>query len=164
MVRRVLAALLVSMLMTTAFASSKPKPAPVDFTGIWKLDLLKSTLRNAGRGANKLVINQNPEQIQIDYFAGDNDLGSDIFLTNGHERQRWVTRQERAFCRVQFRNRQMTVTTRGVLDISGTQQYTDTETWTLSPDGKTLTNNQNDGNILVYVKDEHREDQAQPAR
>src|SRR5512146_2947736 len=97
MVRRVLAALLLAALLTTAFAASRPakpvKGAPVDFTGTWKLDLVKSTLKSAGRGANKLVINQTPEEIQIDYFSGDNDLGSDVFLTNGHERQRWATRQ-----------------------------------------------------------------------
>jgi hypothetical protein len=170
MVRRVLAALLLPLLLSSVFAASKPakpaKGATVDFTGTWKLDLFKSQLKHGGIGANKLVINQTPEEIQIDYFAGENDLGSDVFLTNGHERQRWVTKQERAFCRVQFRNKEkeMVVTTRGVLDVAGTQQYTDTESWKLSADGKTLTNDQKDGNNLVFVKDEQRDDPAQPAK
>jgi hypothetical protein len=170
MVRRVVSVLLLTALLALAAAASKPsksakapKGAPVNFTGTWKLDVLKSKIKSAGRGANKLVINQTPEEIQIDYFTGDEDLGSDVFLTNGHERQRYVTHYERAFCRVQFHNKEMIVSTRGVLDVSGTQQYTDTETWTLSPDGKTLTNDQKDGNVLVFVKDEPRDENV-PAR
>jgi hypothetical protein len=163
MFRRVLIVLWL-LASAVAFAASKPaKAAPVDLSGTWKLDALKSTFKTGGRAANKVVITQGDQEIQFDYYAGEKSLGSDVFNLNGTERSRSATRIERTYSRVSFakNKKELVITTRGVLDIEGTQQYTDTETWTLSPDGKTLTNNTRDGNLFVFLKDTSTAQQTQ---
>ena len=159
MVRR-LAVLL--LLLATGFAASKPvQSAPVNLAGSWRLDAVASTLKNIGRAATQIVITQSDDEIQFDYVAGEKSLGSDVFALNGRERQRYSSRVERAYSRARFNKNQLTITTRGVLDVTGEQQYTDTETWTLSPDGKTLTNDPKDGNLFIYRKDTSAAAQAQ---
>lgn len=155
---RNVAALLILALATSG-AMMAAKDRPVNFSGTWKLNVKKSKGAPDWRPETVLVVLQSPYQVHFAYF-----LNADVekpfqgydYVTNGKERQLYATGNETAFGSARWNNNNiLQVRMRHVVrsEIADTD-WTETDTWMLSDDGKTLTNKSSDGKILVYDKQE----------
>jgi len=100
---------------------------------------------------------QSPYQVHFTYFLNDDatqPFENHDYVTNGKEAQLYATGNETVYSSVrwtskrvlQIRLRRMVRT-----EIADTD-WTETDTWTLSDDGKTLVNKLSDGKTLVYDK------------
>ncbi len=127
---------------------------PPDFTGAWKLNVEKSTGPRVRKSATALEITQRGDEVKFTYFFGEKQSGSEAFLVDGVERDRYTTRIERAYTRARWDSKyELLITTRHMLDQMGYQTYSETDSWLLSEDKNTLTNKLSDGTVLVYEKD-----------
>lgn len=133
------------------------KDKPIDFSGTWKLNMKQSRGAPDWRPDTVLVVLQSPYQIHFAFF-----LNSDVdqpfqkfdYVTNGKERQLYATGNEIAYGSARWsNNKALEVRTHHVVraEIADTE-WTETETWVLSPDGKTLTNKSSDKKVIVYDK------------
>ncbi len=137
----------VVLLACVALASTA---APPDLSGHWNLEPLKSKGDTSQYSA--LHITQHGDQVDIQYFRGAQNVGNDVFTTDGRERSRGSTRLGVSYAKARWDKKDLVVTTRTTLDESGNQTYSDTERWSLSPDGKTLTLKSSD-TTLVFTKE-----------
>ena len=136
-------------------AASKDKL--VDFSGTWKLNPQKSKGAPDWRPETVLVVLQSPYQIHFAYFI-NGDVAKPFqnydYVTNGKERQLYATGNETAFGSARWSSKNvLQLRTHHVVraEIADTE-WNETDVWTLSSDGKTLTNKSSDGKILVYDK------------
>jgi hypothetical protein len=51
-----------------------------------------------------------------------------------------------------WQGKNLIVQTKGILDVEGTQSFTLDDRWTLSNDGKTLTDHTSDGTKVVFTR------------
>jgi hypothetical protein len=135
--------------ISPAFGVTKPPP---DLSGSWRLNRERSTGPWVPKAATALEITQRGDEIKFVYFSAETRTGSEAFLADGLERDRYSTRIERAFAKAQWHGDELVIITRHTLDQFGYQTYSETDTWTLSTDRKTLTNKLSDGSVLVYEK------------
>ena len=151
---RALAAILLVLLVLGTVAATK---GLADFSGTWKLNMKKSTGAPDWRPDTVLVVLQSPYQVHFSYFLNDDatqPFENHDYVTNGKEAQLYATGNETVYSSVrwtskrvlQIRMRRMVRT-----EIADTD-WTETDTWTLSDDGKTLVNKLSDGKTLVYDK------------
>jgi hypothetical protein len=146
--------LLLICIALPSFAAESSTVAPPSFTGNWKLDPIHSTADRRDLRASNVLITSYGNTLQIDFIAGGDILNRDIFTLDGMYYPSYYTRTiSRAFVAAKMENKsELVVQTRALLDVSGTQEYAQTDTWSVSPDGKTLTNRMTDGKLRVYIK------------
>jgi hypothetical protein len=136
-----------------AVALFAANPAPPNLSGQWRLDLDASTAMAPIPGAQMLVISQSPDDVQFQYERTDGSvLGDEGFETNWIRRQRFKTRTQLGYARARWEHDALVVETTVVLDAVGEQSYSYTERWSVSPDGKTLTQASSDGKKLVFER------------
>jgi hypothetical protein len=152
-------AVFLLMVLAAGGARAAAKDKPVNFSGTWKLNVKKSKGAPDWRPETVLVVLQSPYQVHFAYF-----LNADVekpfqgydYVTNGKERQLYATGNETAFGSARWTNKNvLQVRTHRVVraEIADTD-WTETDTWVLSDDGKTLTNKSSDGKLVVYDKQE----------
>jgi hypothetical protein len=149
---RVLAVTLLGVCVLLGVAKNAP-----DVSGHWKLDRDLSRGPSVRRAATQLDLTQRGDEVKFVYYSGDAITGSESFLADDIERDRYVTRIERAYAKVRWRGNDLIIITKHVLDVSGYQAYSETDTWTLAEDRQTLTAKLSDGTVLVYEKDSDAE-------
>jgi len=149
--RRALRVFAVTVLaVCAAFAVVKSMP---DLSGRWKLDRDASHGPSLRRAAPEMEITQRGDEVKFVYYAADGAATEESFLADDIERDRYVTRIERAYAKVHWKNNDLIIITRHVMDVSGYQAYSETDSWLLSDDRQTLTGKLSDGSVLVYEKD-----------
>jgi len=145
---RVLALTLCAATAGLAVVKSIP-----DLSGHWKLDRNRSGGASLRHAATEMDITQRGDEVKFVYYSGDTVTGSESFLADNIERERYVTRIERAYLKVHWQKDDLVLITRHVLDVSGYQAYSETDSWVLSADRQTLTAKLSDGSLLVYTKE-----------
>jgi hypothetical protein len=130
----------------------------VDLSGNWKLDRDASTDVAPVREMTNLVISQSPDGIRFDYMDGAKVLATRTLEPDWIYRRSFSTRTVAGYTRARWNHNQLVVQNRGVLDLDGTQFYEDGERWSISTDGKTLTETASDGTHLVFdrIEDVHQ--------
>ncbi|HYN15325.1 MAG TPA: hypothetical protein VES66_05995, partial [Terriglobales bacterium] len=116
-----------------------------DLSGKWKLDRDRSTGPSLRQAATELDITQRGDEVKFVYYSGGAVTGSESFLADGVERDRYTTRIERAYSKVHWQKDDLIITTKHVLDAAGYQAYSETDSWLLSADRQTLTAKLSDG-------------------
>jgi len=145
---RVLALTLCAACAGLAVVKSIP-----DLSGRWKLDRDRSSGASLRHAATEMDITQRGDEVKFIYYSGDTVTGSESFLADNIERERYTTRIERAYLKVHWQKDDLVLITRHVLDVSGYQAYSETDSWLLSADRQTLTAKLSDGSLLVYTKE-----------
>jgi hypothetical protein len=151
------AAATVLLALAAAGALAAAKDGRIDFSGTWKLNLQKSKGAPDWRPDTVLVILQSPYQIHFAYFLNADatqPFENHDYSTNGKEAKIYATANETAYVSArQTSKKVLQVRTHHVAraEVADTD-WTETDTWTLSDDGKTLTNKLSDGKIIVYDK------------
>ncbi len=140
---RILLAVLV--LATPALPVTKSRP---NLSGVWKLDRDLTTASYVKDDI--LIVRQTKRRIKFIYQTDGKVTGTDIFVTDGKEMDRYKTRIERAYYRAAWKADELVIVTQHVLDQVGNQSYKETDSWTLDADGKTLTQHLSDGKVAVY--------------
>jgi len=154
-IRSVAAALLLAAAAAGTMAASKDRQ--VDFSGTWKLNMQKSKGAPDWRPDTVLVVLQSPYQIHFVYFltsAAPTPFETHDYVTNGKESKLYTTGAETAYASVRWSSKyvlQVRMHHQVRSEIADTD-WTETDTWTLSDDGKTLTQKLSDGKMLVYDK------------
>ena len=123
-----------------------------DLSGKWKLDRERSSGRSLRNAATSLEIVQRGDEVRFVYYSDGVRTGSEAFLADDIERNRYETRIERAYAKVHWRKDDLIIETRHVMDLLGYQAYSETDSWLLSEDRQTLTAKLSDGSVLVYEK------------
>lgn len=134
-----------------------------DLSGKWKLDRDRSTGPSLRRAATALEITQRGDEVKFVYYSGGAVTGSEAFLADGVEHERYTTRIERAYSKVHWQKDDLIITTKHVLDLLGYQAYSETDSWLLSQDRQTLTAKLSDGSVLVYEKEPSDPEPAIPS-
>ncbi len=140
-----LALLTALLLVSPALAVSK---SPPNFSGVWKLDRDLTTAKYIKD--DTLVVHQTKTRIRFIYHTGDKITGTDVFITDNKDQDRYTTRIERAFYKARWKDNELVIVTLHVLDVFGYQSYRETDSWVLDKDGKTLTEKLSDGKVAVY--------------
>jgi hypothetical protein len=152
----------VTVLLLTLVAVGAPaatKDRVVDFTGTWKLNMKKSKGAPDWRPDTVLVVLQSPHQIHFTYFLNDDarqPFESHDYVTNGKETKLYAAATEEAYASVRWTSKNvLQVRTHHLVrhEIADTD-WNETDTWTISDDGKTLTNKLSDGKFIVYDRAE----------
>ncbi|MFB3917597.1 MAG: hypothetical protein ACE14M_12760 [Terriglobales bacterium] len=144
--------LVAAVLLCCSIAyAAEPKSYP-DLSGNWALDPVNSTADPIYMQASRIVITQSRTYLQFEFRSGQRLVAREYYTADGKERPRYSTRLESASAKAIFQKGQLVITTRSALDNEGLQQYTETDRWYVSPDGKTLTNKMSDGKLRVYQK------------
>jgi len=153
-------AVTVLLLALTALgAQAATKDRLVDFSGTWKLNVKKSRGAPDWRPDTVLVVLQSPHQIHFTYFLNDDarqPFESHDYITNGKEAPLYTSANERTFYSVRWDNKnvlQVKIHHLVRAEIADTD-WNETDIWTLSDDGKTLTNRLSDGKLIVYDRAE----------
>jgi len=124
-----------------------------DFSGHWKLNPERSSGPSLRKAATELEITQRGDEVKFTYYAGGATTGSESFLADGVERDRYTTRIERAYYKVQWQKDDLVIVTRHLMDVFGYQTYSETDSWIPSEDHQTLTAKLSDGSLLVYERE-----------
>jgi len=154
-IRNVLAIGWLALAAAGAMAASKNQQ--IDFSGTWKLNMQKSKGPPDWRPDTVLVVLQSPYQIHFVYFLNADAVSpfeSRDYVTNGKEAQVYSTGPETAYASARWTSKYVLLVRLHHLvraEIADTD-WTETDTWTLSDDGKTLINKTSDGKIIVYDK------------
>jgi len=148
----------VLLLGALAFASpAASKDRQIDFSGTWKLNMKLSKGAPDWRPDTVLVVLQSPYQIHFTYFLNadaSKPFQNNDYVTNGKESQLYATGNETAYGSARWTSKNMLQirTHHQVRAEVADTDWTETDTWTLSEDGKTLTNKVSDGKVLIYDK------------
>ncbi len=152
----------VSAILALTITCLAVEKKPPDFSGNWKLNLERSSGPSVAQAATALEITQRGDEIKFRYIFRGASRGIEAFLADDKERERYITRIERAHARAEWRKDELLITTRHFMDAQGTQQYSDTELWRISEDKNTLTQRASDGTLLVYQKVDPDDDPVIP--
>jgi len=161
-VRNAVTVLLLTLVTLGAAAATKDRL--VDFTGTWKLNMKKSRGAPDWRPDTVLVVLQSPYQIHFTYFLnGDarQPFENHDYVTNGKEAPLYTSATELTYYSVRWNNKNvLQVKIHHVVrhEIADTD-WSETDIWTLSDDGKTLTNRLSDGKLIVYDRAEKEKSQ-----
>jgi len=156
-VRNMVATLWLALAAAGAMAASKDRP--INFSGTWKLNMQKSKGAPDWTPDAVLVVLQSPYQIHFAYFLNADaptPFKNHDYVTNGKESKSYATGNEEAYASARWTSKNvLQVRLHHVVraEIADTD-WTETDTWILSDDGKTLTNKLSDGKIIVYDKQE----------
>ena len=156
-IRNVVIVLLLTLAAAGALAASKERQ--VDFTGTWKLNAKKSKGAPDWRPDTVLVVLQSPYQIHFIYFLNADatqPFQTYDYVTNGKETKLYASANEDAYASVHWTSKNaLVVRMHHVVrsEVADTD-WSETDTWMLSDDGKTLTSRLSDGKFIVYEKAE----------
>ncbi len=140
-----------AILTFVVFALFAAQTAVPNLAGRWRLDLDASTAPAPVPGAILLQVSQTDEDVQFQYEnAQGSVLSGESFPTDWSSNRRFSTRTQIGYARAQWKDNQLLVETKVVLDVDGNQTFSYTERWSVSPDGKTLTEKSSDGKKLVF--------------
>lgn len=144
----------VSTLLFLAFFFAQPTP---NLSGTWKLDGDASTGPPAAKGALILVITQSGDNLTFDYYAANNGergelIQSSPYTSDGRDHPGNKIRTYVTYVKTYWQGKSLVVQTKGILDVEGTQTFTLEDRWTLSNDGKTLTDHASDGTKVVFTR------------
>ncbi len=137
-------------------AEKKATDAIPDLAGVWLLDPLASHGGSLPHDTTVLLIRQSGNEITFEHYA-TRELEREPkvveqFVANGRSSRRYATRTQVAYATAKFAKGVLVIDTTTSLDAQGTQTFSDTERWAVSPDGKTLTERMSDGTVVVYQK------------
>ena len=124
-----------------------------NLSGRWKLDRDLSSGMSLRKAATELEITQRGDDVKFTYYSGGATTGTESFLADEVERDRYVTRIERAYYKAHWQKDELVIVTRHLLDVFGYQTYSETDSWVLSEDRQTLTAKLSDGSRLVYERE-----------
>ncbi len=153
--RNAVTVLLLALAVAGALAATKDRQ--VDFSGTWKLNLSKSKGAPDWRPETVLVVLQSPYQIHFAYFLNADatqPFQNQDYVTNGKEGKVYATANEIAYASARWTSKNvLQVRMHHVIhaEVADTD-WMETDTWTLSDDGKTLTNKLSDGKTIFYDK------------
>ncbi|MFZ3212599.1 MAG: hypothetical protein WA188_13905 [Terriglobales bacterium] len=153
-IRNVVAILWVALAAAGAMAA---KNQQVDFSGTWKLNMQKSKGAPDWRPDTVMVVLQSPYQVHFVSFLNADAVSpfeSRDYVTNAKESKLYSAANEEAYASARWTSKYVLQIRMHHLvraEIADTD-WTETDTWTLSDDGKTLTNRTSDGKIIVYDK------------
>lgn len=154
-------ALLLIVLVAAVLLNLAAKGNPVDFTGTWRLNPAKSKGFPDWRPETTIVIIQGPTQIQFSYFLtpeAAQPFETHNYVTNGREQKLYVAATEDTYVSARWRsNTELDIRVHHVVrgEIADSD-WNETDTWTISQDGKTLVNKQSDRKVLIFDKIENR--------
>jgi hypothetical protein len=156
MVRRlVVIALMLGACLAAGAAEKRAKTTP-DFSGMWVLDPINSQGDSLPRNTTVVIIRQVGDQLTFSYYRTretDTDPSAvEEFTLDGRSRKRYSSRTQIAYARAKFKKDALVIDTTTTMDVNGTQSFSDSERWTISTDGKTLTQKVSDGTVVVYHK------------
>ena len=156
-IRNVAAILLLAAAACTALAASKDRS--VDFSGTWKLNAKKSKGFPDWRPDTVVVVLQSPYQVHFTYFLNPDAVSpfqNFDYVTNGLESKLYATGAEEAYASARWNNKNVLLirTHHVVRSEIADSEWTEIDTWTISDDGKILTNKQAGGKVMVYEKSE----------
>ena len=154
--------LLLAMLLAACAGWAVVKGIP-DLSGKWKLNRERSSGRSLRNAATSMEIVQRGDEVRFVYYSDGARTGSEAFLADNIERNRYETRIERAYAKVHWRKDDLIIETRHVLDPLGYQAYSEIDSWLLSEDRQTLTAKLSDGSVLVYENSGAGPEPAAPA-
>ena len=137
--------LAILALAAPALPATKSRP---NLSGVWKLDRDLTTAHYVKDDI--LIVRQNKQRIKFIYQTDGKVTGTDVFVTDGKEMDRYKTRIERAYYKAAWKADALVIVTQHVLDVLGYQSYKETDSWTLDGGGKTLTEHLSDGKVAVY--------------
>lgn len=136
-----------------AFAIFAAQTAAPNLAGRWKLDLDASTGTPPVPGASLLIVSQSEDDMQFQWEGNNGSLlAGESFPTDWSSNRRFSTRTQVGYARAHWRDNQFVVETKVVMDVDGYQSFSYTERWTISRDGKTLTQTSSDGKKLVFER------------
>ena len=147
------------LVLAVGGVTAAAKDKPVNFSGTWKLNTKKSRGAPDWTPDAVLVVLQSPYQIHFAYFLNADTakpFENRDYVTNGKEAKLYATGNEIAYGSARWSSKSvLEVRMHHVVraEIADTD-WTETDTWALSDDGKTLTNKTSDGKIIVYDKQE----------
>ncbi|MFB3813410.1 MAG: hypothetical protein ACE14L_04800 [Terriglobales bacterium] len=151
--------LVLSVMLTTCFAWAAEKPAAAipDFSGVWLIDPIRSHGDSIPRDTTVILIRQAGNELTFEHYA-TRDIeraprAVEVFVADGRSKKRYSTRTQVAHARAKFDKGALVIDTTTTLDLYGAQSFSDRERWTLSPDGKTLTEKVSDGSVIVFHKE-----------
>jgi hypothetical protein len=134
------------------FAAMAAAQAP-NFSGTWKLDRDLTTADMRWDKTDTLMVSQSDDDVRFEYWDRDGrPLGTNRFTSDNVERFWYKTRMELAWARAHWDQGKLVVESHVNLDFQGYQYYLGTDTWELSPDGKTLIDRLRDGKSLVFQR------------
>jgi len=143
--------LLVLALVSTVMAAAGPSRP--DFSGTWQFDPSKSSAKTDWSVENSLVIRQSGDRLEMDRMAGEAQLSTGAYNTDGKTRPLYKTPNEEAFLTARWSKKDLVVTvehsSRGELADSSMK---DVDLWTLADGGQTLIHKTSDGKTLVFHK------------
>jgi hypothetical protein len=134
------------------FAQSTPNLA-----GTWKFDPNTSSGQPAARGASLLVVTQSGDALTFDYYPVNNRergelIQSSEYTADGRDHPGNKIRTYVSYVKAYWQGKSLILQTKSVMDPDGYQSFTLEDRWTLSNDGKTLTNHSSDGTKVVYTR------------
>jgi len=147
------AACMVALTLLAACAGWAVVKNLPDLSGKWKLNHDRSSGPSLRKAATALDITQRGDEVKFTYYSGGVVTGTESFLADGVERDRYTTRIERAYYKVQWQKDDLVIVTRHLMDVFGYQTYSETDSWLLSENRQTLTAKLSDGSVLVYEKE-----------
>lgn len=156
-IKSVLVTLSLTLVVAGAMAASKDRQ--VDFSGTYKLNMQKSKGAPDWRPDTVLVVLQSPYQVHFIFFLNSDAVQpfeNHDYVTNGKEAKLYAAPTEEVYASSKWTSKYvLLVRTHHLVrnEIADTD-WTEIDTWTLSDDGKTLTNKGSDGKVLVYDKQE----------
>jgi len=137
----------LAMVLLAAPALPVDRARP-NLSGTWKLDRDLTTAPYVKDDI--LLVHQHKTRIKFTYQTDGKVTGTDVFVTDGKEADRYQTRVERAYYRARWKTNELVIVTYHALDIFGYQNYKETDSWTLDDEGQTLIEHLSDGHVAVY--------------
>ena len=142
------AAFLLPVILLLAVPAAPVSKSRPNLSGVWKLDRDLTTAPYVKD--DTLVVRQTKQRVKFIYQTDGKVTGTDVFVTDGKEMDRYKTRIERAYYKAAWKADRLVIVTQHVLDLFGYQAYKETDSWTLDDNGKTLTQHLSDGKVAVY--------------
>jgi len=144
-------ALLVLLLASTAVAAVGP--ARPDFSGTWQFDPAKSSPKADWVPENTLVIRQVGDRLEMDRMAGDAQISTGAYITDGKSRPLYKTANEQVFITARWQKKDLVVTIDHIMPGElADSSMKDVDRWTLTDNGQTLVHTTSDGKKLVFHK------------
>lgn len=142
-----------AVLSLVAFALFAAQTSIPNLSGRWKLDMDASTGAPPVTGTSLVEVSQTEDDVQFQYeSARGTVLAEETFPTDWSFNRRFATRTQIGRVRARWQGKQLIVETSVVLDVTGEQTFSYTENWSVSPDGRTLTQKSSDGKKLVFER------------
>jgi hypothetical protein len=148
--------LLLTLALFTFFAGSSfaQTATTPDFSGTWKINLPKSTIpkKTAPPRSDIVTITNDGDTIQFHYSADPKDR-SYTYIVDGEEHPLgiWVENDSPRFVKATWEKSVLVI--EYILRATAQDVIHDTERWSLSSDGKTLTKGFEGKSKLAYVFD-----------